>query len=209
MKTPSRPILTVLAAGLLLGLAGLGAGCSLPPAQPDPTRYYVLSSAPAQPAAAATAARAGRVLLRPVELPVFLRGKPLPVRVAGNEITYADEARWAEPLEAGLGRVLRERLEGRGEGAWVVTTAGQEHDLEVAVRVQHCEGDRALGVARFTATVEIYAAGPGGARRCRETFTTEIPGWDGQGYGPLAAQLSAAVEAFGERLATLLAAANP
>ena len=204
MKTFSPRMLTVLAAGLLAVLAGAGAGCSLPAAQADPTRYYVLTAGE-KPAAAPVISPHWRVALRTVEMPNFLRGKAMQVRVAGNEISYADEARWAETLEAGIGRVLRESLEGRGEVARVVTSMGEEHDYDLVVRVLRCEGDRTKGVARFTAAVEVYTAGPGGARRGRDTFTTEVPGWDGKDYGQLAAKLSEAVDAFGDRIVGLMA----
>ena len=68
-----------------------------------------------------------------------------------------------------------------------------------------CEGDRTTGVARFTAVVEIYAAGPGAARRARDTFTVEVPGWDKQDYGQLAQKLSEAVDGLGDRIVTLMA----
>ena len=127
------------------------------------------------------------------------------VRLTANEVAYVDEARWAETLEQGIGRVLRESLEGRPEIAHVAANATQEHDFDIAVRVLRCEGDREKGVARFSAAVEIYAAGPGGVRRGRDTFTTEVPGWDKQSYGQLAAKLSEAVDAFGDRIVALLA----
>jgi uncharacterized lipoprotein YmbA len=204
MKTLSLRMLTVLGAGLLAALAGSATGCSLPAAQADPTRYYVLTAGE-KPAAAPVGSAHWRVALRTVEMPNFLRGKAMQVRVAGNEISYADEARWAETLEAGIGRILRESLEGRGEVARVVTSLGEEHDYDLVVHVLRCEGDRTKGVARFTATVEVYSAGPGGVRRGRDTFTTEVPGWDGKDYGQLAAKLSEAVDAFGDRIVGLMA----
>ncbi len=205
MKPITRGLWPTLTAALLLAMAGFGPGCSLPPAQPDLTRYYVLTPAAPRPAAAAPAGPHWRVALRPVEMPSFLRGKTMQVRLTANEVAYVDEARWAETLEQGIGRVLRESLEGRPEIAHVAANATQEHDFDIAVRVLRCEGDREKGVARFSAAVEIYAAGPGGVRRGRDTFTTEVPGWDKQSYGQLAAKLSEAVDAFGDRIVALLA----
>ncbi len=184
----------------------LAAGCSLPPAQPDLTRYYVLTTAAARSNAVAPAGPHWRVALRPVEVPSFLRGKIMQVRVAPNELTYLDEVRWAETLEAGVGRVLRESLEGRGEIARVVASPAEEHDFDIAVRILRCEGDREKGVARFTAAVEIYSAS--GERRGRDIFTTEVPGWDRSNYGQLAAKLSEAVDSFGDRIVTLLGQAE-
>ncbi|MDB6170290.1 MAG: hypothetical protein JWM88_3154 [Verrucomicrobia bacterium] len=180
------------------------AGCSLPQAQPDLTRYFVLTL-PAAKAAPAEGAHL-RVALRAIQLPSYLRSsKAMQVRVASNEITYADESRWAEGLEAGIGRVLRDGLEGRGPIAHVVASLGEDHDFEILVTVIRCEGDREAGVARFVAQVEIFTPGPDGVRRARETFTTEIPGWDRQGYGQLAQKLSEAIDGFSDRVASLVA----
>ena len=204
MKTSLAQVLTVLTGVSLAAFAGLAAGCSLPAAQADATRYYVLTAA-ATPPLAAPAGPHWRVALRPVDVPSYLRGKAMEVRVAGNEIQYAEDARWAESLESGIGRVLHESLEGRGEIAHVVTSAGEDHDFDISVWVLRCEGDRTTGVARFTAVVEIYAAGPGAARRARDTFTVEVPGWDKQDYGQLAQKLSEAVDGLGDRIVTLMA----
>ncbi len=204
MKTSLKQALTVLTGAVFAVFAGLGAGCSLPQAQADSTRYYVLTTA-GTPATVAPAGPHWRVALRPVDVPSYLRGKAIQVRVGGNEIQYAEDSRWAESLEAGIGRVLRESLEGRGEIAHVVTSAGEDHDFDISVRVLRCEGDRTTGVARFTAVVEIYSAGPGAARRARDTFTMEVPGWDKQDYGQLAQKLSEAVDGLGDRIVTLMA----
>ena len=193
---------------LLLGCALAGAGCTvIPPATPDTTRYYVLTTAPAKPATVAPAGPHWRIALRPVEVPAFLRGKAMQVRYAGNEIRYADEARWAESLEAGLGRVLRESLEGRGEVARGVSSPGEDHDFDVTVRVLRCEGDHENKLARFTAVVEVYPPGAGTERRARDTFTVEAAGWDGS-YGQLALKLSEAVDGLADRITALLATAE-
>jgi uncharacterized lipoprotein YmbA len=200
-----RPV--VFLALPLLGLLA-GAGCNVIPAvTPDATRFYVLTPAAGRPAPVAPAGPRWRVALRPVEVPTFLRGKAMQVRVGTNEIAYAEEARWAESLEAGLGRVLRESLEARGEVARVVSSPGEEHDFDLAVRVLRCEGDRDGKVARFAAVVEIYAPGAGTERRARDTFTVEVPGWEG-GYGQLALKLSEAVDGLADRIVALLATAN-
>ena len=129
------------------------------------------------------------------------------VRTAGNEIHYAEQALWAESLEAGLSRVLRESLEHRGEVAHVVASSGEDPDFDVLVRVLRCEGDRDAKVARFAAVVEVYAPRIGAELRAKETFTMEVPGWDGS-YGQLAAKLSAAVDDLSGRIVTLLGTAG-
>jgi uncharacterized lipoprotein YmbA len=180
-------------------------GCNVIPAsQPDATRYYVLTTTAAKPAAAVASGAHWRVALRPIEVPSYLHGKAMQVREAGNEIHYADEARWAESLDAGLSRVLRESLENRPEITRVVSSLGEEHDFEIAVRLLRCEGDRDAKVARFVAVVEIYPPGVGTERRARDTYTAEIPNWDGS-YGQLALKLSEAADGLADRVVTVLA----
>jgi uncharacterized lipoprotein YmbA len=195
---------------LLLAVLSIlaGTGCNVIPAsQPDTTRYYVLTTAPNRPEAVAQTGPGRNVALRPVEVPNFLRGKAMQVRLAGNEIQYAEDARWAESLEAGLSRVLRESLEGRGGISHVVASPGEDHVFEISVRLLRCEGDRGAKVARLSAVVEIYPPGAGSERVAREVFTSEIPNWDGS-YGQLALQLSEAADALAERIGMVVAAAG-
>jgi uncharacterized lipoprotein YmbA len=200
MNSLLRSSLRLTAIGALL----FAAGCSLPQAQPDTTRYFVLGSpSPKAPATDSTATGV-RVAVRTIQLPSFLRGKAMQVRVAGNELSYADDSRWAETLEAGIGRVLRDSLEGRPGIARVVVSPGEPHDFDIAVTVLRCEGDRDAGVARFVARYEIISTAPGAEKRARETFSLEVPGWDRQSYGQLAQKLSEAVDALGEKIATSL-----
>jgi len=188
-----------------LGVFLFVAGCNvIPPPTPDATRYYVLTTIPPKPATVTFTGPHWRVALRPVEIPSYLRGKAMLVRSGSNEIHYVDEARWAESLEAGLGRVLREGLEGRGEVAHVVASAGEDHDFNITVRLLRCEGDREAKVARFSAVVEIHSAGAGADRQARDTFTVEVPGWDGS-YSQLAAKLSEGADGLADRIAALLA----
>lgn len=195
---------------LLLFAGGLLAvsGCNVIPAtQPDATRYYVLTTPTSTPAEAGPESPHWRISLRTIEVPSFLRGKAMQVRSAGNEIHFAEQALWAESLEAGLSRVLRECLERRGEVAHVVASAGEDPDFDVLVRVLRCEGDREAKVARFAAVVEVYAPRMSGELRAKETFVMEVPGWDGS-YGQLAAKLSEAVNDLSGHIVKLLGTAG-
>jgi len=185
--------------GLLLG------ACSLPQAQPDTTRFYLLTAAAAKTEAGAVA-QPVRVALRPVVAPEFLRGKLIAVRAGDNEERFIDEARWAEPLEAGLTRVLRENLAQRP--GWQITERGETHDFEVAVRLRHCEGALPAGVARLAARVEIFSTEPEPRLVAQDDFSTDIPGWDGRDYGQLAKKLSEAADALAGRIAALVAEAK-
>ncbi len=178
------------------------AGCSLLPApQPDTTRYFVLeaASAPA-PAPGADAVRLG---LRPVEVPAYLRNKAFAVRRNGNEIGYAADARWAEPLEAGITRVLRESLAARARVTAHPFPAQAERDYDVTVRVLAADG--APNGIRFAAVFEIARAGGEGGWLVRREFTTSGSDWAGD-HDRLAAELSAAVAALAEEIITAVPA---
>ena len=203
-----RPRLSLRSLGLVSFAALALVGCSLPQVQPDATRYYVLSVAAPKAAEAATAPeKRWRLGLHPVDVPAFLRSKSIFVKVSGNEVGFVEDARWAEPLAAGIERVLRESLESRAEIAQVTpVSAANENvrDLDVRVRVLRCEGDRALGVARLSAAVEISTVGVMGERRAREIVTAEIGDWDGKDYRALAKKLSDGVDALAEKICGLL-----
>lgn len=189
------------AAGVLLG------GCQiLPPASADSTRFFVLS-APSSPEAKAPGAR-GRLTigLRAIELPAYLRAtKSMVVREGRNEVRYQDYSRWAEPLEAGIGRALRDQLLNSPDvrDVDVYPLRGDvARDYDVRVRVIRCEGVRgAEGVARFSASYEIVAAdGPGQVVAAR-SFTAPEAAWEDGDFGELAAKLSEAVAALGAQIA--------
>jgi uncharacterized lipoprotein YmbA len=210
MKRHASSRLAVLPA-VLAGL--LAAGCSLPQAQPDLTRYYVLAAPTEKPAAEVSPApdsaaqKPWTLGLRPVEAPPFLRNRAMLVRLGPNEVRFADESRWAEPVDAGVARVLRETLEARSDVARVVgvtVNAETPRDFDVLVRVERCEGARDTHVARFVAVVEIYSVGENPARVSREVVTTEIPGWNGQDFPDLAAKLSEAVDQLAAKVLALL-----
>lgn len=204
MKTPAR-----FAAISLLAALALFSGCNLPQPVADMTRYYVLVAKP-DTTTTATSDHRWRVALPPVEVPPFLRSKPMAVRVGSNEVHYVDEARWAEPLDSGVLRVFREQLEAMPEIAQV--SAGTNFvsdavDFQIVVRVLRCEGDVTKGnLARFIATVEIHS--DKGERLARDTLRAEVPGWDGKDYGELAAKLSEAVRELASKVPPLLEKAS-
>src|SRR3954468_2288295 len=106
------PFLSVL--GSIVCVAGLFAvtACNVvPPVQPDLTRYYVLSGPTlTEIAAQPTAAGTLRLGLRPVEVAPYLRRGSMVIRAGEHEVAFAEEARWAEPLEREIGAALRQRL---------------------------------------------------------------------------------------------------
>jgi len=131
------------------------------------------------------------------------------VRRGVHEIRYEDFARWGEPLDAGLHRVLRERLLADPRVAQVAVPPfpfDSRRDYEISVRILHCEGaiqgDQA--VARFAAVYEIVPGrDPAGPSVPRTLISSEAP-WDGQDLAALVALLSEAARRLGEQIASHL-----
>lgn len=190
--------------GATLLLLGLSA-CSLPEAKPDLTRYYVLTPAATKTEAPATVGERTRVFVRSVGAPEFLRGKIMQVRVRENELRFVDEARWAEPIEAGVLRVLRENLDQQA-ALRLVDRGGEAHDYDVAVQLRRCEGVLPAGVARVVARIDVFTAGLDPKLVTQEEFTSEIPGWDGVDHAELARKLSEAAAALSDRIAAMVPA---
>lgn len=191
--------------GIWIGLAGLLlGGCSLlPQAQTDPTRFYVLSAlggAPVVPAAA----RAPVVHLRPVELASYIKAKPIIVRRGDNEIEFREYARWGEPLELGVGRVLREDLVARGAAGAVFASGLRatdgDYDYALVVRVLACEGG-SNGAVFFRAVWELSTVGIQPKVVARGEVQPGDLRWDGKSEAALAAQLSKAVAVLAEDVA--------
>ena len=181
-------------------------GCQLlPPASADATRFFVLT-APVATSEAQTASTEGRLQigLKAVEMPAYLRAtKSMVVRDGANEIRFQDYARWAEPLEAGVLRLLKERLLA-SPGVLGVDAHPMRGDVardyDVSVRIIRCEGS-ADEVARFSAAYEIVAADGSGKVVANKTFTAPEAAWNGKDFGALAAALSDGVNALGAKIA--------
>jgi uncharacterized lipoprotein YmbA len=94
----------------LLALSFVLAACSPLAPQRDPSRFYKLT-----PLAAAdvdgSGGRTGIVLgVGPVSLPGYLHRPQLATRVGANQVRFSDVARWSEPLELDMTRVLARDL---------------------------------------------------------------------------------------------------
>ncbi len=201
MKMRAMPAFFVLAvSSLMVGLTG----CSLlPQAQSDPTRFFLLSMTPGT-AVAPAGGKAPVVHLRPVELASYIRAKPIIVRRGDNEIEFREYARWGEPLELGIGRVLREDLVARGAAGTVLGAGLRAVDVEaeytLVVRVLACEGG-ANGSVYFRAVWELSTGG----LTPKQVAGGEVqpPGlrWDGKSESALAAELSKAIGLLAEEIA--------
>ncbi|HEV8072660.1 MAG TPA: PqiC family protein [Opitutaceae bacterium] len=197
IKIPRNTLFGLLSFALWL----FTTSCSLPEARSDTAHNYVLRVTAEAVPPKSSGLRLG---LFPVQLPEYLKQRAMVVREGASEVRYNDDERWAESLDAGLARVLRERLSATAQVVSYPFTLEQARDYDVRVRVQACEGTSDGGVV-FSATFEVYAAGANGALVAQNTFTAEPVKWDGRDYAKLAGLLSADAT----QLADAIAAAMP
>lgn len=185
----------------------------MPQATNDPTKFFVLSvpaeaTPNAQTPAAAAEASAPAVRLRPVELPSYLRSRPMVVRRGPNEISFQEYARWGEPLEQGIARVVREELLARGAaksvdaGGLRPSDAG-EVKYVIGIRVLACEGN-ANGTVNFEASWEIAPNDPNAGAPVRGDYHPADLKWSPRHDESLAAAISHAVAGLADEIAAAL-----
>jgi uncharacterized protein len=204
--SPASRLLQASVAGLLL----LGvAGCTLIPApKVDPTRYYVLTGPAFDEPGVREMGGTLVVGLTSVTVAPYLNGKAMIVRGAANEIAYQDFARWAEPLDVSVGRMIAARLVSAPTIKRVYPQPfpfDVERNYDVSLEVLRCEGARRADgalVASFVCMVEVSEAKAGGAVVMRKLFTAPETAWDGKDYGALAKQLSEAIGSLGVEVAS-------
>ncbi len=215
MTVPPRSTVLRTRLAPLLALATLlvfSAGCQIiPEPAADPTRFFVLTVPDRAPAAVPEGSL--RLGLRAIELPAYLKSRSLVVRNGRNEIAYQDYARWAEPLDDGIARVLRARLVASPAVARVYSHPfpfDRARDYDIGVSVIRCEGTRGPDgdVARFAAVVEIVESATGNVLSRRAIIVPDLP-WDGSDPAALVEALSTAVGRLADDLVARLPGAAP
>ncbi len=144
----------------ILGLAVLTTGCLSP--RNDPSQFYVLAAS----ADTAHAAPADLTIgLGPITLPQYLHRPQMVTRTGEHQMTMSEVHRWAEDLEAGIARVMREDLQ-RVTGASQVLSypwlASRTVHYAVEVDILRFEGNAA-------GAVQLWAAW-----RIRDMATSEV-----------------------------------
>lgn len=186
------------------------AGCSvIPEPQTDPTRYYVLTG-PGM-SASDLQAHTGRLKLglKSVQLAPYLDKSCVVVRHGENQLVYNDYMRWAEPLAAGITRVLRAQLLASPEVDRVFTHPfpfDQARDYDIGINVVRCEGVQEDGrsLVRFAVMLEITTTGDNARVIKRKVFTAPDRTWNGRDYGALVQTLSDDVNALSAEVVAAL-----
>jgi uncharacterized protein len=206
---PALPSMKTLVPCLLAAGFFLLTACTipLPSAQPDLTRYYLLTGAQIQAGAdAGPALKRWVVGVRAVNIAPYLQTKSFAVRSQANEIIFLDSTRWGEPLDQGVARVLAENLQTLKIVGRVSTQpfrADEQRDFEILVSVSACEGTT-NGEVRFTAGWRILAPTGSAGTVAEGSFSASGLRWDGHDYGQLAAKLSEALGAMSRDIAAAL-----
>ena len=178
--TPKTALMAALLAFPVLS------GCGSSPK----STFYTLSSGAAPERAPATAPLS--VAIAPVTVPDIVNRPQFVVRVAANQVTIDEFARWAAPLKDEIPRVIADNLTRLLNGARVATYpqyGNADADYLLAIAVQRF--DSALGDA---ATVEVlWTVRPpkGGAPRTGRSVVREPAG--AAGYDALVAAHSRAL----------------
>jgi hypothetical protein len=203
-----------ISAGLLLPLSLLlPSACNVvPPAQGDFTRYYLLSAPPVSGSAEVAAPHGFTLGLRSIDVPEYLRTRSIVVRQGANELKLDEYDRWAEPLDAGIGRILRTSLAAAPNVGRVLAQPfplDGDRDYDIAVTVLHCEGVRSGFIRNsehFAALVDVTTGGPNPKIVAHLNFAAPDSKWDGHDYAQLAADLSEAVSGLAREIAAALPA---
>lgn len=204
---------------LVLACAALAAtGCQiLPKAQPDPTRYYVLS-VPAIPTTMEYVPPEAQVRLglHRVGLPAYLATTPnLVVRRGDNEVSFLRDSRWAEDLAAGISRLLAQRLAASAKVAGVETfpfPGDLDRDFDLTVNVARAEGlidSAGNATTDVELTYTLTTPGTGGTVTRRGTLTAPAHSWEPGNPASLVAALSTAILQAGNGLVAELPLKTP
>ena len=131
---------------LLMGIAlAFLAGC----AAPAKLNYYTLS-APQSAVNATASARPLNIYVGPVTIPETVDRPQMVHRVDANEVQIVDLERWAEPLKAGIPRLVAEILTRELAASAVMTSrqsATLNFDYRVAIDVQRFDFSATDGAA--------------------------------------------------------------
>ncbi len=170
--------------GLALFAAIALVGCGALGPRPDRSRLYTLT--PLSDVSDGGARLADLELgLGPIALPEYLERPALVTRVAATEIALSTQARWAEPLDLAIDRILRQNLAallGAGRIASHPWPPSQRPELAVALDVSRFELD-ARGDALLDARWTLRDARTGAVLDARQTSLVEAAGGGGTDAG--------------------------
>lgn len=199
-----------LSAGLIAaGLLAASDGCSILKPGKSESHYYVLTPSRQSIGSLSSADESTNgcvVCLAPVEVASYLQGKDMAVREGSHEVRFDLFHRWAEPLDAGIRRVLAEDLRSAPGIRAVVTDQSAPTGAviyNISIHVLACEGmlTNQHGSTIFQATWEIAGSGASANLHLQGVFEAPQRTWAPGNYDDLADQLSGALGDLSRSLA--------
>jgi uncharacterized lipoprotein YmbA len=196
MRTCRFMIIALLLSLLVMsGCLGLGKGTVVS------TKMYVLRALDTAERQDAVAGLDALIIgIGPVKMAAYLKRPQIITRVDDNEVRLADFARWAEPLEDGIPKVLAENVS-VFLGTEKVLTAPWRMDLDIAYQVL-------VNVTRFDAQFDgdaVLTVRWGVVNGQRESLFTRMSTYRkpviGQSYGAVVAAENQVLEDFSRDVA--------
>ena len=191
----SRPhvLLTSLLWAVLLTAIN---GCSLFMPVKDEEHDYLLTAEPL-PKPTAEVKPAGVVRVLPVEVPAYLQTSDM-VMTRTNEVVFAKSHEWAEPLDAGIRRVLVQDLRGvQGIREVLTDEPPPAHGKPyiISIRILDCEANdtNGQGSVVFSAEWEISQGRPDTAILAKGVFHAPPAPVRRGDYAGVVSQISKAV----------------
>ncbi len=186
--------------------AGLAlSGCSVLSPVKDSTEYFLIDTADYQPVTVEAVEDPKTVGLGRVRVARYLESPGITVRERGHAVNYSSRNRWAEPLEASIGRVLAEALSAESVVARVVETSfrgGFAPDYDLDVLVSRAEGVREEnGASAVFRATWVLRSGADGEMVASGSVREDELLWDGQNFAQLAESLSAGVAELARQVA--------
>ena len=200
----------LMTAWLLIVLLAAVDGCSFLKPAGGQEEEFLLRADSSAGAVGGHPDRACIVRLLPVEVPAYLQTRDMVMRTGANTIVYAIYHQWAEPLDAGIRRVLAEDLKSSPQIEEVLTDEPSPEHRKLyilSIHILACEGNDVSGRGSvvFRAAWEISESG-GKAVRIRGVFGAPQSHWNPGDYADLAGQLSRATAELSRVLARRISA---
>jgi uncharacterized protein len=193
-----RRILTFIT-GLALTVLG---GCASSPT----IHFYTLS--PVAPVDSTPVTASYTVAVGLVSVPDTVDRPQMVMRLDTNRVALMEQARWAEPLQSGIGSVVAANLSRLLPGAWVTAypqSANISADYQVAVAVQRF--DSALGTAASVDVLWAVRDAKGAMIKAGRSAVSEPT--QGAGNAALVAAHDRALAAVSRDIAQAIQASRP
>lgn len=161
----------------------------------SPQATYVLLSANGAPPGRSPAPR---VLLGSVKMPDYLLRNSLVTRVDEYQMQYSSTARWAEPVDIGVQRVLAQLLSAGLDSYGVASfPSARQGDIDWRIEITLRRFETTIEAGLLLADVQIYPASDAPAQSLRIEARRPLADTSSE---TVAATLSALLEELAERL---------